>query len=154
MTSSLEITTVDLAGGVSIPQFGLGVFQVPPEDTTANVLQAIELGYRHIDTAKAYGNEAGIGTGRPRLGPGPLRVLFITTKCFNDDHGYDSATRALDDSLDQLEMEYVDLYLIHWPAPSTTATWRPGRRSRGPGGRPRPRHRRVELPGRAPAPDR
>ena len=128
MTKSLEIPTLDLPGEVSIPQFGLGVFQVPPEDTAENVLQAIEMGYRHIDTAKAYRNEAGVGQAVRASGL-DRSEFFITTKCFNDDHGYDSATRALKTSLDQLEMEYVDLYLIHWPVPSRTATSRPGRRS-------------------------
>ena len=117
MTTSLEIPTIDLPGEVSIPQFGLGVFQVPPEDTAENVLQAIEMGYRHIDTAKAYGNEAGVGQAVRASGL-DRSEFFITTKCFNGDHGYDSATRALKTSLDQLEMEYVDLYLIHWPVPS------------------------------------
>jgi 2,5-diketo-D-gluconate reductase A len=91
--------------------------QVPPEDTTENVLAAIEAGYRHIDTAKAYGNEAGVGQAIRASGL-DRSEFFVTTKCFNDDHGYDSATRALKTSLDQLEMEYVDLYLIHWPVPS------------------------------------
>jgi 2,5-diketo-D-gluconate reductase A len=117
MTSSIEIPSIDLPGEVSIPQFGLGVFQVPPEETTANVLQAIEAGYRHIDTAKAYGNEAQVGQAVRASGL-DRSEFFITTKCFNDDHGYDSATRALKTSLGQLEMEYVDLYLIHWPVPS------------------------------------
>ena len=120
MTSSLEIPTIDLPGEVSIPQFGLGVFQVPPEDTAENVLQAIELGYRHIDTAKAYRNEAAVGQAVRASGL-DRSEFFITTKCFNGDHGYDSATRALKTSLDQLEMEYVDLYLIHWPQPAKGA---------------------------------
>ena len=96
MTSSLQIPTIDLTGEVSIPQFGLGVFQVPPEDTAENVLQAIEIGYRHIDTAKAYRNEAGVGQAVRASGL-DRSEFFITTKCFNDDHGYDSATRALQD---------------------------------------------------------
>jgi 2,5-diketo-D-gluconate reductase A len=117
MASSIEIPSIPLAGDVSIPQFGLGVFQVPPEATTENVLLAIEAGYRHIDTASAYGNEAQVGqairaSGRDRS------EFFVTTKCFNTDHGYDSATRALKTSLGQLEMEHLDLYLIHWPVPS------------------------------------
>jgi 2,5-diketo-D-gluconate reductase A len=126
MSSSLQIPTIDLTGEVSIPQFGLGVFQVPPEDTAENVLQAIEMGYRHIDTAKAYRNEAGVGQAVRASGL-DRSEFFITTKCFNDDHGYDSATRALKTSLDQLEMDYVDLYLIHWPVPAHdlyVETWR------------------------------
>ena len=78
---------------------------------------AIEAGYRHIDTAKAYGNEAEVGQAVRASGLDRAE-FFITTKCWNADHGYDSATRALKTSLDRLEMEYVDLYLIHWPAPS------------------------------------
>jgi 2,5-diketo-D-gluconate reductase A len=117
MTSSIEIPTVALRGDVHIPQFGVGVFQVPPEQTTENVLQAIELGYRHIDTAKAYGNEAQVGEAVHASGLDRAE-FFITTKCSNDDHGYDEATRALKTSLGQLEMEHVDLYLIHWPMPA------------------------------------
>ncbi len=117
MTSSIQIPQIPLAGDVSIPQFGLGVFQVPPEETTENVLHAIEAGYRHIDTAKAYGNEAQVGQAIRASGI-DRSEFFVTTKCFNDDHGYDSATRALKTSLGQLEMEHVDLYLIHWPVPS------------------------------------
>jgi 2,5-diketo-D-gluconate reductase A len=117
MTSSIQIPTIDLPGEVAIPQFGVGVFQVPPEDTTENVLLAIEAGYRHIDTAKAYGNEAQVGQAVRASGL-DRSEFFITTKCFNADHGYDAATRALKTSLEQLEMEHVDLYLIHWPVPS------------------------------------
>ncbi len=126
MTSSVQVPSIDLPGEVSIPQFGLGVFQVAPEETTENVLHAIEAGYRHIDTAKAYGNEAQVGQAVRASGL-DRSEFFITTKCFNDDHGYDSATRALKTSLGQLEMEHVDLYLIHWPAPSQdryVETWR------------------------------
>ena len=111
-----DIPSIPLAGEVSIPQFGLGVFQVPPEDTTENVLQGVEAGYRHFDTAKAYGNEAQVGQAVRASGL-DRSEFFITTKCFNDDHGYDQATRALKASLGQLEMDYVDLYLIHWPVP-------------------------------------
>ncbi len=117
MASTTNVPTIALAGGVTIPQFGLGVFQVPPEETAANVAHAIELGYRHIDTAKAYGNEAEVGQAIRASGL-DRSEFFVTTKCFNTDHGYDSATRALKTSLDQLEMDYVDLYLIHWPVPS------------------------------------
>jgi len=117
MASSIDIPSIALAGEVSIPQFGLGVFQVPPEQTTENVLHAIDAGYRHIDTAKAYGNEAQVGQAIRASGL-DRSELFVTTKCANDDHGYDSATRALKASLGRLEMEHVDLYLIHWPVPS------------------------------------
>jgi 2,5-diketo-D-gluconate reductase A len=115
MAKSIEIPTVDLAGDVAIPQFGLGVFQVPPEDTFENVTTGIAAGYRHIDTAKAYGNEAEVGQAVRASGL-PREEFFITTKLWNDDHG--DAVGALKTSLGKLEMEHVDLYLIHWPAPS------------------------------------
>jgi 2,5-diketo-D-gluconate reductase A len=117
MAKSIEIPTIELAGDVAIPQFGLGVFQVPPEETVENVTHGIEAGYRHIDTAKAYGNEAEVGQAVRASGL-DRSEFFITTKCFNSDHGYDQATRALKASLGRLEMEHVDLYLIHWPVPS------------------------------------
>ena len=126
MASSTEIPSIALAGDMSIPQFGLGVFQVAPEETIENVRHAIEAGYRHIDTAEAYGNEAQVGQAVRASGL-DRSEFFITTKCWNDDQGYDSATRALKTSLGQLEMEHVDLYLIHWPAPSQdryVETWR------------------------------
>src|SRR4051794_1591045 len=116
MTKSLEIPTIELAGSdARIPQFGVGVFQVPPEDTVENVTQALNLGYRHIDTAKAYENEAQVGQALRASGLNREEV-FITTKLWNGDHG--DAKRALKASLDRLETDYVDLYLIHWPAPS------------------------------------
>jgi len=126
MTSSNEIPAIDLGGGVSIPQFGVGVFQVPPQDTTANVLAAIEAGYRHIDTAAGYRNEAQVGQAIRASGL-DRSEFFVTTKCSNDDHGFDEATRALHTSLGRMEMEHVDLYLIHWPVPSKdryVETWR------------------------------
>jgi len=114
MTKSIEIPTIDLPGGPAIPQFGLGVFQVPPEDTFENVTTAIAAGYRHIDTAKAYGNEAEVGQAVRASGL-PREAFFITTKLWNDDHG--DAVGALKTSLGRLELDHVDLYLIHWPAP-------------------------------------
>src|ERR1700712_3055813 len=115
MAKSIEIPTIDLAGDVAIPQFGLGVFQVPPENTVENVLTAIEAGYRHIDTAKAYGNEAQVGQAIHASGL-PREAFFVTTKLWNDDHS--DGVGALKESLGRLEMEHVDLYLIHWPVPS------------------------------------
>jgi diketogulonate reductase-like aldo/keto reductase len=117
MTSSTQIPSVTLNDGVEIPQLGLGVFQVPPEDTFENVTTAFEAGYRHIDTAKAYENEAGVGQALRASGL-DREDVFVTTKLFNSDHGYDSAKAALRRSLDRLEVEHVDLYLIHWPVPS------------------------------------
>ncbi len=102
--------------GHSIPQLGFGVFQVPPEDTAEVVRHALKTGYRHIDTAAAYKNEAGVGEAIRDSGL-DRDEIFVTTKLFNTDQGHDSALRAFDKSLDRLGLEYVDLYLIHWPAP-------------------------------------
>lgn len=115
MAKSIEIPTIDLPGDVAIPQFGLGVFQGPPEKTVENVTYAIEAGYRHIDTAKAYGNEAQVGQAIRASGL-PREDFFVTTKLWNDEHG--DAVGALKRSLGRLELDYVDLYLIHWPAPA------------------------------------
>jgi 2,5-diketo-D-gluconate reductase A len=114
MAKTFEIPTIDLAGDVSIPQFGLGVFQVPPEKTFENVTAGIAAGYRHIDTAKAYGNEAEVGQAVRASGL-PREAFFVTTKLWNDDQN--DPVGALKTSLGQLEMDHVDLYLIHWPAP-------------------------------------
>ena len=114
MAKSLQVPTIDLAGDVRIPQFGLGVFQVPPEQTVENVAHALNVGYRHVDTAKIYGNEAQVGQAVRASGLSRDEV-FITTKLWNTDQG--DAARALKESLDRLETDYVDLYLIHWPAP-------------------------------------
>ncbi len=124
--STESVPLVTLRDGAEIPQIGFGVFQVPPEDTAAVVDKALATGYRHIDTAAAYGNEAGVGHALRASGL-ERGDVFVTTKCVNDDHGYDAATRALRASLDQLEMDYVDLYLIHWPVPSQdryVETWK------------------------------
>jgi 2,5-diketo-D-gluconate reductase A len=114
MAKSLQIPEIDLSGDVRIPQFGLGVFQVPPEKTVENVTHALNVGYRHIDTARAYQNEAQVGQAVRASGI-PREELFITTKLWNSDHT--KAVETLKGSLDLLEMDYVDLYLIHWPAP-------------------------------------
>jgi diketogulonate reductase-like aldo/keto reductase len=124
--STESVPRLPLAGGVEIPQLGFGVFQVPPEETAEAVARALEAGYRHIDTAAAYENEAEVGEAIRASGLERDEV-FVTTKCANDDHGYDDATRALRASLDRLEMDQVDLYLIHWPVPSRdryVETWR------------------------------
>jgi 2,5-diketo-D-gluconate reductase A len=117
VSSSSTVPVVALRNGEQIPQLGFGVFQIPPEDTADVTTRALLAGYRHIDTAKAYGNEAGVGQAIHAAG---LRRqdVYITTKCWNNDHGFDQAKRALRASLDRLEMEHVDLYLIHWPAPA------------------------------------
>ena len=116
-SSRTQVPPISLRGDVDIPQLGFGVFQVPPGDTAQVVTRAFETGYRHIDTASAYANEAGVGEAL-RAADLPREEVFITTKCFNDDHGYDEATKALSTSLERLGLDFVDLYLIHWPVPS------------------------------------
>ncbi len=115
--SSVQVPTVTLDGDVQIPQLGFGVWQVPQQETYQAVAEALRVGYRHIDTAAAYGNEAGVGQALHSSGLDRGDV-FVTTKCFNDHHGFDQATAAFKASLQQLELDYVDLYLIHWPVPS------------------------------------
>jgi len=124
-TSTPKIPQISLLDGEQIPQLGFGVFQIPPQDTTEAVTRALLAGYRHIDTAAAYGNEAAVGQAIHAAGL-EREEVFITTKCANPDHGHDQAKRALKASLQRLEMEHVDLYLIHWPVPSTdryVETW-------------------------------
>jgi 2,5-diketo-D-gluconate reductase A len=116
-TSTDQIPQIPLRGGTSIPQLGFGVFQVPPSETAGVVEQALSVGYRHIDTAAAYRNEAGVGEAIRASGLDRGEV-FVTTKCFNDDHGFEEAKRALHASLERLQLDHVDLYLIHWPVPS------------------------------------
>ena len=115
--STSNVPVVTLRDDVQIPQLGFGVFQIPPKDTAEAATRALLAGYRHIDTAAAYRNEAGVGQAVRAAGLDRDEV-FITTKCFNDDQGFQQATRALKTSLGQLEMDYVDLYLIHWPVPA------------------------------------
>ena len=112
-----QVPKIPLRGDVEIPQLGFGVFQVPPEDTAEATTLALQAGYRHIDTAAAYGNEAAVGQAVRAAGLDRSEV-FITTKCFNDDHGHQQAHKAFKASLDRLEVDYVDLYLIHRPVPS------------------------------------
>jgi 2,5-diketo-D-gluconate reductase A len=117
---------VTLNNGLTMPQLGFGVWQIPDDEARAAVATALETGYRSIDTAKLYDNER--GTGRALAESGIAREeLFVTTKLWNDAHGYDSALKAFDASLERLGLDYVDLYLIHWPVPSRGAyveTWK------------------------------
>ncbi len=118
MSTQSETTPyLDFNDGHRVPQLGFGVFQVPEEDTFETVSEALRVGYRHIDTAAAYGNEAGVGEA---LKAAELKreEVFVTTKLWNNDQGRDEARRACEHSLEQLGLEYVDLYLIHWPAPA------------------------------------
>ena len=124
--SESTVPSVALPGAGEIPQLGFGVFQIPPEQTAEVTVQAFEAGYRHIDTASAYGNEAEVGQALRASGLDRDDV-FITTKCFNTDHGFENAKRACRESLDRLELDFVDLYLIHWPVPAHdryVETWR------------------------------
>src|ERR1700754_3339887 len=110
------MNSIELRDDGSIPQLGFGVFLVPPGETTEATLKALETGYRHIDTAAAYRNEAEVGSALRASGV-PRDEVFITTKCWNDDQGFEQAKAACRASLDRLEMDHLDLYLIHWPAP-------------------------------------
>ncbi|MGC1458618.1 MAG: aldo/keto reductase [Steroidobacteraceae bacterium] len=105
-----------LRDGNSIPQLGLGVFQTPQAITASVVQTALAAGYRHIDTAAIYENEAGVGEGLRASGLQPTEV-FITTKLWNADQGFDSALKGFDRSMKRLGLEVLDLYLIHWPSP-------------------------------------
>lgn len=118
MTSATDrVPNVTLRPDVEIPQLGFGVFQVPPKETEEVVAQALQAGYRHLDTAAAYKNEGAVGQAIHASGI-PRSEIFVTTKCFNDDHGKEEAKRAFKASLERLELEHIDLYLIHWPVPS------------------------------------
>ena len=122
----MTIPTLTLNNGVTMPQLGFGVFQVPDEETTAAVAEALRAGYRSIDTAKVYGNEEGVARAIRESGI-PRDELFVTTKLWNDDHGYDATIRAFDASRDRLGLDQLDLYLIHWPTPrhdNYVETWR------------------------------
>lgn len=108
-------STVKLNNSVEMPWLGLGTFLSPAGDETQNaVCWALEAGYRHIDTARAYNNERDVGLAVQQSGI-PRQEVFVTTKIWNDDQGYDSTLQACDDSLKRLGVDYIDLYLIHWP---------------------------------------
>jgi len=112
-----RIPFVTLNDGTRMPQMGFGVWRVPDDQAPQVVMTALEAGYRMIDTASAYYNETGTGKGLAASGIAREEV-FVTTKVWNDDHGYDSTLRAFDASLDRLGLDYVDLYLVHWPVPA------------------------------------
>ena len=105
-----------MADGALIPQLGLGVYKVADAEAETLVAGAIETGYRHIDTAKLYLNETGVGEGMRASGV-PRGELFVTTKLWDDDHGYEQTLAAFEQSRARLALDYIDLYLIHWPAP-------------------------------------
>ena len=111
-----SIPDITLNDGTQIPQFGLGTWQIPDNEAADAVRHALELGYRHIDTAAIYKNERGVGAGIAAAGL-PREQLYVTTKLWNQDQGYDSALRACEESLKRLGLDHVNLYLIHWPCP-------------------------------------
>lgn len=113
-------TCISLSNGVQMPQFGLGVWQSPVGEATANAVNwALQAGYRHIDTAAIYENEESVGEGIRASGV-PRQEIFVTTKLWNSSQGYEAALQAFDVSLQKLGLDYVDLYLIHWPKARST----------------------------------
>ena len=112
-----ETPTLILNDGTRMPQLGLGVWQVSDEEAVDVVRDALSAGYRAVDTAAIYGNEAGVGQAIRESGL-PRSEVFVTTKLWNTDQGYDQTLRAMETSLKRLGMDYVDLYLIHWPTPA------------------------------------
>lgn len=122
--AAAAVPTVTLNNGVDIPQLGFGVFQIPPEETRVAVGEALAAGYRHIDTAAAYGNETGVGAALAEAGI-PREEVFLTTKLRNGEQG--SARAAFEASRQALGVDWIDLYLIHWPVPSQglyTQAWK------------------------------
>ncbi|MCX7982749.1 MAG: aldo/keto reductase [Syntrophales bacterium] len=115
---------VSIGEGVEMPMLGLGTFLSEPGEKTRKAVQwALEAGYRHVDTARIYGNEKDVGDGIRESGI-PREHVFITTKVWNDDQGYDSTLKACEESLKKLGVDYIDLYLIHWPVPQKRLeTW-------------------------------
>ena len=121
-----EVPTITLNNGVVIPQLGFGVYQITPDDTRQATLDALEVGYRHIDTAEMYGNEKQVGEAVAASGLARSEV-FVTSKLNNGFHARDAALRAFDQTLDALGVDYLDLFLIHWPLPSIgdfVETWK------------------------------
>ncbi len=121
-----SIPQLSFHDGGTIPQVGFGVFQIPEDETFDAVTSALDAGYRHLDTARIYGNERAVGRAIAESGI-DRQDIFLTTKCWNDDQGYDGALAAFDASLQRLETDYLDLYLIHWPMPERDRyvdTWR------------------------------
>jgi 2,5-diketo-D-gluconate reductase A len=112
-----NIPSIELSTGASIPQLGFGVYQIDPDETAGAVKTALDLGYRHIDTAEMYQNEAGVGQGIRDAGVDRGEV-FVTSKLNNGFHEPDAARKAFDETLSKLGFDYVDLFLIHWPLPT------------------------------------
>jgi 2,5-diketo-D-gluconate reductase A len=112
-----NVPTIELSSGAHIPQLGFGVYQIDPDETAGAVKTAIDIGYRHIDTAEMYQNEAGVGQGIRDSGVDRAEV-FVTSKLNNGFHEPDAARKAFDETLTKLDFDYVDLFLIHWPLPT------------------------------------
>ena len=112
-----EVPTIELNDGAEIPQLGFGVYQIEPDETAGAVRKALDIGYRHIDTAEMYQNEAGVGQGIRDFGIDRGDV-YVTSKLNNGFHKPDDARRAFDSTLSELGFDYVDLFLIHWPLPT------------------------------------
>ena len=115
-----KVPAITFNDGNAIPQIGLGVWQTPDEVADSAVAAALGAGYRHVDTAAIYGNERGVARGIAQSGV-PRNDLYVTTKLWSADQGFDSALRAFDQSLERLGTDYIDLYLIHWPSPHRNA---------------------------------
>ena len=113
----MSVPDVTLNDGARMPQLGFGVWRVSADETERVVGEALRVGYRSIDTAAMYGNEEGVGRAVRASGV-PRDQVFVTSKLWNDSHGYDAAVKAFDESQQRLGLDYVDLYLIHWPVPS------------------------------------
>jgi 2,5-diketo-D-gluconate reductase A len=127
MTAPIPLAPrLSLSDGASIPQLGFGLYKVPATDASRLCRDAIAIGYRHLDTAAFYGNEREVGES-VRTAPVPREELFVTSKVWKDDNGFDETLRAFDASMTRLGLDALDLYLIHWPVPSTDRyvdTWR------------------------------
>jgi len=121
-----NVPAITLNNGVAIPQLGFGVYQIEPAQTREATLVALDVGYRHIDTAQMYGNEAAVGEALRASGV-PRAEVFITSKLNNSFHAYDDALRELDRSLERMHLDHLDLFLVHWPLPGVgdfVETWR------------------------------
>jgi 2,5-diketo-D-gluconate reductase A len=136
MASATDAPVLTLHDGVEIPQLGFGTWQITGSETQERVEEALAVGYRHVDTAAAYGNEAGVGAAIAASGV-RREDIFLTTKLWNSEQGYDSTLRAFEKSIERLGTGHVDLYLIHWPLPGRGLfldTWRAFERIKEEGG--------------------
>jgi 2,5-diketo-D-gluconate reductase A len=136
MTNATEVPALTLRDGVEIPQLGFGTWQITGAATQERVEEALAVGYRHLDTAAVYGNEAGVGAAIDASGV-RREDVFLTTKLWNSEQGYDSTLRAFEKSIERLGTGHVDLYLIHWPQPGRDLfldTWRAFERIKEEGG--------------------